>query len=183
MKNGILIACLFVLNFSSMAQEKTSDKDYLKGKNEIRLNIAMSIAGLPELSYERFLEDNIGVGFSAAAAIDKPENISLRSVFMPYGRMYFGKKQNAGFFIEANLALAGQRDRYTDYYYDTSGMFITKTVDVNSVNFGIGAAVGVKLMTRNGYVGEIYAGGGRFFGNTTISNGFPRVGVSIGKRF
>jgi len=39
------------------------------GKNELKVNLLTSIFSLPEISYERILEDNMGVGLSLAAGI------------------------------------------------------------------------------------------------------------------
>lgn len=162
-------------------------KDFASGNNEIKLNIPMVIAGLPEIDYERIVDENVGVGIAASFAVEQPTEIAYRNLIMPYGRLYFGKKRAYGFFIEANMAFSKQRrvDDYIDYRYIDSTMQYEEVavhIDESSFNFGFGSAVGVKLMTKNGYVGEIFAGGGRFFG-TSVKNGYFRMGLTIGKRF
>lgn len=191
MKKSIL--CMMALTFGfyasgqekkDISQEVVAQSEPLNqlGNNEIRINIATSIAGLPELNYERFIADNVGLGIAVAFSLEKPEDMEIRSEFIPYGRLYFGKKKASGFFIEGNMAVVGQRESYDDYFYTNDGNYTTQRIDNSQTSFGFGAAIGIKLLTRNGFVGEVYAGGGRLFGDT-ITGGYPRVGVAIGKRF
>ena len=45
-------------------------------------------------------------------------------------------------------------------------------------------AAGGKFLTRNGFLGEAYLGVGRSFGRNSNNNeAYPRVGITIGKRF
>lgn len=162
-------------------------KESYTGNNEIKFNIPMAIASLPEINYERIVDENVGVGIALSIAVEKPDVIAYRNLIMPYGRLYFGKKRAYGFFIEANMAASKQRriDNYTNYIFnDTTMQYmeVPVNIDESSFNIGFGSAVGVKLMTKNGYVGEIFAGGGRFFG-TSVKNGYFRMGLTIGKRF
>jgi hypothetical protein len=50
----------------------------------------------------------------------------------------------------------------------------------NVTGAGVGLALGWKYLSGNNWVGEIYAGGGRDFVN---GGGYPRLGITIGKRF
>lgn len=169
---------IFLIGSTSQAQST----DSVPGRNEIRLNIPLTIAGLLELNYERLVENNVGVGLAMATAIDNPDRMPYRSQFMPYGRLYFGKKFGAGFFIEVNAIGTRVRDIYNEWYLDSTGNYIYTKVDESRFCFGFGAAAGVKLITWNGYVGEIYAGGGRLFGNAPLP-GYYRAGITLGKRF
>lgn len=147
------------------------------GNNEFRFNLAYAIAGLPEISYERFIADNMGIGLSAAFSLEKAEDMSLRSILIPYYRLYFGQKKASGFFIEGNMGFVNIRNSYV---YD-GGWGSSYLGDLNSY-VGFGAAIGFKLLTRNGFVGEVYLGGGRNVGNSD-DGGYPRIGITIGKRF
>mgnify|MGYP000146115486 CR=1 FL=1 len=60
--------------------------------------------------------------------------------------------------------------------------YLSEEYTRSSTNFGFGAAAGVKLLARNGFVGEVYLGLGRLFGES-IAGAYPRVGISLGKRF
>ena len=147
------------------------------GNNELRFNLLYAIAGLPEFSYERFIADNMGVGLSAAFSLEKAEDMSLRSMFIPYYRLYFGQKKASGFFIEGNMAIVNVRNSY----FSEGGWGNSYVGELESY-MGFGAAIGFKLLTRNGFVGEVYLGGGRNVGNSDDS-GYPRIGITIGKRF
>lgn len=189
-KIGVIFICLLIVNFVYAQDNQGISNQVIKlsaplqqlGDNEIRFNLASAIAGLPEFNYEKFVSDNAGIGIAVAVSLEKPENMYTRSEFMPYGRIYFGERKASGFYIEANMAVVGQREYYTSYIWDINGNTTTKLIDNKSVCFGMGGAVGAKLLTRNGFVGEIYLGGGRVFGNAIVE-GYPRIGFSIGKRF
>lgn len=177
MKKNILPFLLLIISINLFAQENKS------GQNEIKFNVPLAIFGLPELSYERIVEDNMTVGISVAIPAEKPydyntgKGISQRSIITPFYRLYFGEKRAAGFYIEGNMAVSSQKE-LNDYNYVT-GLNVAET---KSTGFGFGAAVGVKLLTKNGFTGDFYGGWGRLFGDN-IYNGFPRLGICIGKRF
>jgi hypothetical protein len=179
MKKLIFAIAILICN-NLFAQENSS-----KNKNEIKFNLPMAIYGLPELSYERIVEDNMSYGVSLSIAADKPSNyytgygIPERAIVCPYYRVYFGKKKAAGFYIEGNMAVASQKQiNYPDYSTNP-----TTYNDRKSTGFGFGGALGIKLLTKNGFVGDIYAGYGRLFGDNAYYNGYPRFGVCIGRRF
>ena len=184
MKKFFLATVLFV-SLSVSAQEKPDYKDEIiarsealgqTGNNEIRLNMLTAIIGYPEINYERFLADNMGIGIAGAFSLVPREKLDIRSYVMPYYRLYFGDKKASGFFIEGNIAIYSQESEVgydpnrQDYIYE------------KSTNGGFGAAVGGKFLTRNGFVGEVYGGVGRLFGNAPTEI-YPRYGISIGKRF
>ena len=168
------------------SQEFEDEKEPMALKNEIHFNLLTSVLGLPEINYERFLESNFSVGLSVMAALDGPEKQELRSAFIPFGRLYFGYGNCEGFYIEGNAAVVSEK--YRDYYYSSSsysssyGIQQSVTTTNSSTNFGLGVAVGYKFLTKNNWVGDIFAGAGRIFGDTSI-DAYPRVGISIGKRF
>ena len=153
------------------------------GKNELKLNVASSCTGIPELTYERFVEDNIGLGLSYAYSLETPEKMIVRSSVTPFSRIYFGKNNNSGFFIEVSFSSVQQREKGVDMIYDSLLFnYVTVPYDRNKTDIGFGAAVGLKFLTRNRIVGELYTGGGRLFGES-IKGGFVRVGLCLGKRF
>jgi len=159
--------------------------DSLKGsdKNELRINLLMSILGLPELNYERYISDNMGVGLAVAFSVEKSSSMSIRSMFTPFYRLYFGNKKASGFFIEGNMAVVGQNQINSNYSYDQNGnVYQTIVTTRSTTNFGFGAAIGAKFLARNGFVGEVFVGGGRLLGES-IDQAYPRVGICLGKRF
>jgi len=151
--------------------------------NELRLNFPALILGVVEVNYERFIVDDTGIGLAASVTLDKIENLSRRWYALPYYRLYFGKQKASVFFIEGNIALVGQKMFYTQYQYNGENQSPSyPTYEQSTTNFGFGGAIGVKLLARNGFIGEIFAGGGRLFGNS-IAAAYPRIGICIGRRF
>lgn len=150
------------------------------GDNELKFNLITAIAGMPEINYERLVEDNVGLGVAFAFSLETPEQMRLRTMIMPYQRTYFGSKKASGFFIEANLGIVNEaKNEYVynyDYHWDDS------YVSDYSWHAGFGAAVGFKMLNRNGIIGEFYFGVGRLFGNSEVE-AYPRIGITIGKRF
>ena len=148
------------------------------GNNEIKVNILYLVLGLPEISYERLIADNMGVGVSAMVSLLDDQDV--RYALVANYRLYFGNKKANGFFIEGNMGIVGEE--HGTYYLvpENNGYYeLTKSTQAY---FGLGAAAGVKFLTRNGLLGEAYLGGGRLLGNG-ISEFYPRIGVTIGKRF
>ena len=165
MKN--YLALLLMISFSFLnAQE--DPKTTIQGSNELKLNMAYAIAGFPEVTYERIFDDGGSVGLSLAIGIE--DDIDYNVIAVPFYRLYFGEKRAGGFFIEANAAL---------YSEDTN-----EGTGDTAFGFGPGLAVGGKFLTKSGWVAELLAGAGRNFVNENIiSDIYPRLGVSLGKRF
>ncbi|NDA63270.1 MAG: hypothetical protein EBX50_14700 [Chitinophagia bacterium] len=171
------------LSSTALAQNKENINDKkinIPVKNELRLNMLSSMLGLLDLNYERFLSDNSGLGISTIISLENKENASIRSMAVPYFRVYFGNGYASGAFIEANAAVA--REAYPFYSYMFPGMGLTDRTYQYQTNFGLGTSIGYKMVGRNGIVGEFSLGLGRFFGNS-YSEFYPRLGICIGKRW
>lgn len=144
-------------------------------QNEVKLNLGNTIIWTyPEISYERIVSEDFSFGASLGVNIDS-DIYPVKFGLMPYARWFFGgsskslQKYGAGFFIEANGALLSQ-DTHVEDSSNSSSEF----------GAGLGLALGWKYLSRNNWVGEIYYGAGRVF----VNDGFyPRVGITIGKRF
>lgn len=158
--------------------------------NEIKVNVAGAVFGIPEIDYERLLSGNTGVGVAFSYTTLKSEDFKIRSIILPYYRVYFSSKKGLGFFMEANMGIVKQNYQYSDRiftYDETSGEkittgFIDRKHSDWKTTVSPGAAIGLKLVAKNGFIGEIYIGGGRTY-VTTYEKFYPRMGVSIGKRF
>ena len=176
MKNTLL--CIVVLSFfSGFAQEETTEENpSLLGNNEIKVNAAYLVAGIPEISYERILSDDTSLG--VALVLNANSYIDYDFLLIPYGRLYFGQKRNAGFFLEGNAAVYTE-EASRDFF--ESGR---EYKEGSQLGLGLGLGIGAKFLTRSGWVGEILGGLGRNFINTDyISELYPRLGISLGKRF
>jgi hypothetical protein len=173
MKKALFIVAAFCICHTVFSQETEIN---VKPKNEVKLNLATFLALYPEISYERSIADDLGFGVAAAVSFDD----DATNIFQitPYFRFYFGGKPSRSFFIEANMGLAGFKEKYYSgsYYSDSYYSSYSKT---NVVDFGLGFALGYKYYNRSGFTGEVYAGVGRTFEDRT----YPRLGISVGKLF
>ena len=149
-------------------------------QNELKLNLGTSIFGsFPEISYERILNTDISVGASLGAALDR-DIYPTHFLLTPYFRWFFGgdaenlQKYGAGFFIEANGGFFTTSD--DELFYGE----INESREETTTGAGLGMALGWKYLTRNNWVGELYFGAGRDFIN---DGAYPRMGITIGKRF
>lgn len=180
-KNIAILACVLFASLTGFAQEEDYSDYQDLGKNEFTLNMLYSVAGIPEIKYERHLSDESSIGLSAAVAL--VDDIDLEYMVTPFYRFYFGNKPSAGFFIEANTALFSEDVGYDVYYYPNGDM---ETKSESEFGFGMGFAAGGKFMTKSGFVFEIYGGLGRNFlsdDESYASEVYPRIGLTFGKRF
>ncbi|MCZ4222734.1 hypothetical protein [Pedobacter rhodius] len=194
MKRYFLFA-IFMVNFTTAFAQTDSLSKSIKaksdaighgGNNEIRINLLYTVIGIPEVTYERLLEDNMGVGISVAVRLTD-ENVfgsRFNYIITPHYRLYFGSKKANGFFIEGNAGVVSYKE--SDYsslaYTSYPPNFDYSVFDKNYTKLGLGVAGGAKFLTRNGFLGEAYLGLGRVFGSQSIDV-YPRFGLSIGKRF
>ena len=142
-----------------------------KATNEIKLNLATTLFSSPEISYERIWDNNVGLGLSARAVFS--DNYDTKYQFTPYCRFYFGESSIKSFFIEGNIGVIG----YKKYVYNYSDYSSSNTQ--NSLDAGIGLAVGYRYVNKKGLIGEVFLGLGR----TIEDRGYLRCGISMGKLF
>lgn len=194
MKKSVIIGLLLATTTFAFAQTDTLSLSLKKsvettganGNNELKLNLIYTIAGFPELNYERIIKDDMSVGIAVLVGLEKNSEYSFGVI--PNYRIYFGSKKASGFFIEGNAAIISNRDDYYNYNGLAYTSYLTgHTPNFNPIyktytNFGLGAAAGGKFLTKNGFVGEIYLGIGRLFGSNSI-DAYARGGITIGKRF
>ncbi len=192
MKKITILCATLLISLSVSSQQRTRSfmgwhlaKDAPAQLNEVKLNLGTTIFGLhPEISYERILGEDFGLGASAGINLNS-DDYPLNFAFTPYARWYFGgsaanlQKYGAGFFIEANGSLFSERIPKT-VFISTDGYSGVTSNTENAFGAGLGLGIGWKYLTRNNWVGEFLLGVGRDFVN---EGAYPRLGISIGKRF
>lgn len=152
---------------------------FIQAQFELKTNVFSGIGGMLEISPEWTTGEHSAFGVSLSVEIvdgSSFQNDGLVTdnwAFVPYYRYYFGRNDNAsGFFAEANLAL-----------YQDEGIDQAETL------FGGGIAIGSKFFLGEGWLLELFAGGGFTFSQDGPSSfldfpeSYPRIGVAIGKRF
>ncbi len=179
MKKIITSIILFLIVFNAVAQEEQKEP-----KNEIKLNVAYLIGGIPEVGYEYLINEESSVGADLLFSIDN--DVDFLFAFTPYYRFYFGKKRAAGFFVEG-FGMLNVTESYLDYYYNGYDEYWPdNNRSENNTNFALGIAVGAKFLTKGGFVFEFYGGVGRNLHETSSYDDYefvPRFGVTLGKRF
>ena len=181
MKKLLFIASL-VFAVSAQAQEEFSDRH-----NDVMISPIELIAG-PALnvSYERLLNKDSGIGINVAVLLDNNEDgDGLQSQISPYYRMYFGKKYAAGFFVEAFVPITMSNDAvYTNYA--GPGYFNTTVAYEKNTTIGAGIGFGGKWVARRNIIFEASIGIARRFGLSSEYDDTPVTGkgmLGIGYRF
>lgn len=187
-KFKILLLATFLCSLNSIAQEddETVNLNEINNKkHEIRIDALEGLL-LPSLdvSYEYVISKYSGVGASAAYIFDG-ENTSdfpQKFSFSPYFRQYFFNKKDygaRGFYAEGLLQFATGEGAL--FEFDEDGDVES---DEDWTEFGVGATLGWKFVSTNGFVVDIHGGGGRYFLNSDFApGGFVRIGVNVGYRF
>jgi hypothetical protein len=173
MKNIFLILCLTFFAFG-FSQDQSSFP-----KNEIKGNALMLVTGALEVTYERLLNEESGLGVSLFVAYDN--DIETSFSLSPYYRFYFGKKPAAGFFAEG----FGMIDSYTQQASDGDLFSTYIGPEKNITDFALGFGLGGKWVTKRGFVFEINSGVGRnLFNSSDTDHEFVgRGGITLGYRF
>ena len=168
-----LILALVVLSTSGLAH---AQKAMPEARNEIKLNGFYTLVGIPEFSYERILDEETSVGISAAVSIES--DLQWQWGITPYYRWFFSKKAGEGLFIEGH---ANVFESEYDYYWGVPSW--PDTGPFKEIGAGGGFALGYKMTSSGGWVGELYAGAGRNFLADRAERAYPRLGFIIGRRF
>tara|TARA_R110002049_G_scaffold289046_1_gene471751 strand:+ start:80 stop:568 length:489 start_codon:yes stop_codon:yes gene_type:complete len=143
--------------------------------NEVKLNGLFLIAGALELTYERTLNEESGIGVSVFIPIDNEISDDLKYFISPYYRFYFGKKYAAGFFVEG-FGMLNSTNRNINFLGGE---------DDFRTDFALGIGLGGKWITKSGFIAELSLGFGRnlFNNNDTDYEIIGKGAISIGYRF
>ena len=173
----LIIVIFFFSYLTTYSQEKTAP-DFKK--NELKGNALFLVLGAVEVSYERILNEDTGLGVSVFFVAEDDFETSFS--FTPYYRAYFGKKTAAGFFVEGfSMLSTGKNGTYSQYdsvnqnYYTVEGERYS--------DFALGFGLGSKWIHKKGYVFEINAGIGRNLLSKSSPEVVGRGGITLGYRF
>jgi hypothetical protein len=184
-KNTLIVLLLFALSWQTIAQ--ISEVSDFKG-NELKLDVVHLITGpILKVEYERLFNAESSWGIVGYAGLfnsnreriyGRPEILYQRDVqyqLLSFFRLYFGKQPASGIFLEGNFGLiSGKYDTYINqhpWYKEES-----------YTTFGVGMALGWKLISKSGFAMDIFVGTGRPFGEISPDY-YQRIGLCLGKRF
>lgn len=164
------------IGFAQVTEAKIDYK-----KNELKGNALFLVLGSFDLSYERILNEESGVGGSVNIPFEK-DNWSINYAITGFYRYYFGKKPAAGFFGET----FGIMNNVDDYVYEKNASNYTYKAKTLT-DFALGIGLGGKWITKKGLLLELNIGIGRnLFNNKYDDRDYEligRTGISVGYRF
>lgn len=174
LKRLMILAIVLCTSQPLFAQE---EEKTVTNFNELKINGLYLIMGAFDITYERTLNEESGIGISLMKSFDNDINVNY--YVSPYYRFYFGKKYAAGFFIEGFGMLNS---------YEKTNFFIDTNEEENITDFALGIGLGGKWVTKSGFVGELNLGFGRNLFNTddddfNIEEIVGKVGITLGYRF
>lgn len=188
MKNIFCFILILWIPFLAAGQEeenKATDGEEIF-QNELKINL-LEILVLPAIgiTYERFI--NPHASFGAYGYINFGVDNEYRSEkfeLAPFYRIYFNSKKtasNKGLYTEVFTGFAIGETTFIDYQEsDFYGQEYTILQEYFGVSLGVD--LGYKFVNYNNYSFEIFAGAGRYINEQHI-RAYPRIGLSIGKRF
>lgn len=147
-------------------------------KNDVIINPIAVLLGVGNISYERHLNKDMGLGITTFFVADNyvvGEDASFWYVF-PHYRYYMGKRWVRGFFVEA---FTGVLSRTYGLYHP----YISYSEVKRETNFSLGFGFGGKWETKRNIVFETSLGIGRAFGSEYTDTFFLKGMLGIGYRF
>lgn len=172
----IALASCLLLGMILQAQEK---QDTQENFDEVKLNVLYAVVGAFEISYERTLNEESGIGASLLLPYSSLDS-SLNYYFSPYYRFYFGKKYAAGFFVEG-FGMLNSEDRVNSFIGNGAGL-ISQTEAIT--DFALGIGLGGKWVSKKGFIGELNLGIGRnLFNPDQGTELIGKLGITVGWRF
>ena len=175
----ILLGLSVILGiFSTQAQEKSEKQR----KNDILADPILLIAvPMANVSYERILSQDIGVGVNAMIVLNNNDVDDFKQV-SPYFRYYLGNKYASGFFFEGFIPVTWQKDYVYNNYHDspTNTYYYGYSTEKTVTTVGVGFGVGGKWVIKDRLVIEASGGIARRFGDFDKYDVGPVTGKIMG---
>lgn len=194
MKRITLVLVILVSFTSVQAQEFD--------QNELRLNLLdMLSRGTLNASYERFLTPQTSLGVTTMVALN--DDYTEKFELAPSFRMYFNDdllELRKSVFVEVFTAFVVADSGYYDYNYvecDYLAQSVQASADPQGLSiapcgyysqpspeaaFTLGMMLGKKWVNQSNFAFELGLGFGRYL-TQTYNDAYPRINLSIGKRF
>ncbi len=179
----IILAAFLSLSILGVNAQETEPVQDVQDRNEFKINALYLVLGAIDVTYERLLNEESGVGVSVFIPFDDEINGDINYYISPYYRFYFGKKYATGFFVEGFGMLNSYNNNTVAFNSDFD---IISTNEKNVTDFALGIGVGGKWVTSRGMFAEVNFGVGRNLFNNNEFDDYEIVGkaaISIGIRF
>lgn len=174
-KTALLFLSALLISSLSFSQEAVTKNSHSENFNELKLNGLFLILGAFEVTYERVLNEESGLGISVFLPFDNQVGNDIEYYISPYYRFYFGEKYAAGFFVEG-FGMLNSTNRNINIFGNE---------DDFRTDFALGIGLGGKWITKSGFIGELGFGIGRnlFNNNNTDYEIIGKGGITLGYRF
>ena len=192
-----IVLCFAMLGaFTAVQSQQEFDQ------NEMRLNLLdMLSRGTINASYERFLTPQTSLGVTTMVALN--DDYTEKFEFAPSFRMYFNDdllELRKSVFVEVFTAFVVAENGYYDYNYvecDYLSQSVQASADPQGLSiapcgyysepspeaaFALGIMLGKKWVNQSNFTFEFGLGFGRYL-TQTYNEAYPRINLSIGKRF
>jgi hypothetical protein len=174
-KTFVILIVTLLLSHNMFSQEDQVAKLENENFNELKLNALFLILGALEVTYERTLNEESGIGLTVFLPLDNDVSDEIKYYISPYYRFYFGNKYASGFFLEG-FGMLNSTNRDINFFGGE---------DDFRTDFALGIGLGGKWITNSGFIGEINFGIGRnlFNNNDTDYEIIGKGGITLGYRF
>lgn len=153
MKKIIIAIVLFCsVNVFSQSQSSFKNSEY----HEPKVNLGYLLLGNFDVSYERLLTAESGLGLNLMIPFDYYIDWNINYNLTGYHRFYFGEGYADGFFAEVFANLNSIEDRI-----DIEDTTPVERIDKEIIDLALGIRGGYKLVSNGGVVLEAFLGGGR----------------------
>ncbi|SFS60455.1 hypothetical protein [Sphingobacterium wenxiniae] len=155
MRKILLLVSLLALSWGSYGQESRQERA-LARKNHLMIDPIVLIAGpILNVSYERALNEDLGVGLHSLLGLGAMDEMVQ---FSPFARFYLGGSHGAGFFMEGFVPVTNMEDDYQTY--NPEGDYYTIVRD-KKTSVGLGIGLGGKWLLKRNLMLEVSGGIGR----------------------
>ncbi|MEZ4875851.1 MAG: hypothetical protein R2793_10485, partial [Flavobacteriaceae bacterium] len=166
MKKTLFIA-LMITSYSFFGQNEATPSNET-AKHELKIDgLEGLIVPAIDISYEYLLSAHSGAGVFTFINLDNTTYDYQKLTVGAYYRQYVFNKEDKyakGFFAEGLLQY-GTGENY-NFYYDEIDNYVE--VKENWSRVGVGATLGYKWVSGNGFIIEISGGGGRYFDSDSL---------------
>lgn len=184
MKKTFLILLVLLGSLNGFAQEDELANDDPIRSNEVKINALFLVVGAFDVTYERLLNQESGVGLNVFIPYDSDIKDNINYFISPYYRLYFGNKYASGFFLEGFGMLNSVNNERYSTLEGFDPVFDNRIVTETETNFALGIATGGKWYTNSGFVGEVSIGFGRNILSSDYDNDFVgKLAITVGYRF
>lgn len=179
-KSLIIGACIF----SGIIMAQTEDTTNSIRKNDVMIDPIMTSIGLLNVSYERHLNQHLGVGISTMYKFSDyaTKELLWDTSILSYIRYYYGNGNRRGFFLEGFTGVVIDNFTQTTHYTYENPPRVVEGDRIHLTGFALGAGLGGKWNTKSNILFEVSVGAG-YQSTYEILPIFFRGMLGIGYRF